>query len=448
MKRIISIICAAAVLTTFAGCEKRDSLPESAENGSSDVISDGGDIVGDNDDLELMKISDLRANLDSQIDAVKNAEYKNLHAIKDLTVVLPETDVLYELKITRPELSFGDCLDKFDRVFDREFGHIYSPEDKDKLYRTVAETDDFYAEEYGTQLLVDRADKFKSGELQWIWLFVQTDKAYLEMYPVGGDGIFRMYRDGVINRAEPDTEHNVVLFTDAERYFNIVKSSLDVDSDEKYPLIDKEMSVKEAAEEVKRLVLENEYSYGGSLDPDVYEVRIHDIGDGKYGFTFVMTPSYKGVLFDVHDSFDELDGWSGSTQSKLEHDYDFSSAKAFIMESGKLETFCYGECAYNAEEIAAHDSVIPLETAVKIASDELGAGMNLSLARAELLYSPRYYITEGSDVNENYMWQNDMGAFPIWKLKCSNSVDAYKYIVYINAITGELEYQMANGWVL
>lgn len=446
MKRIISLICAAAILTTLVGCEKRGSLLESTTNSSSDVISDSG---GDNGDLALMKISELRADIGSQIDAVKNAEYKNLHAIDDLAVVLPETDVLYDLKFTRPELSFNDCLEKFDRVFDREFGHIYSPEDKEKLYLAVAVEDDFYADDYATHTYAERADKFKSDELEWTWLFVRTDKAYLEMYPVGGDGIFRMYRDGVINRAEPDAEHEDVIFTDAERYFNIVKSSLDVDSDEKYPLIDKEMSVKEAAEEVKRLVLENEYSYGGSLDPDVYEVRIHDIGEGKYGFTFMMTPSYKGVLFDVHDTFGEGDGWSGSTQSKLDHAYDFSSAKAFIMESGKLETFCYGECAYNAEELAAHDSVIPLETAVKIASDEFGAGMDLTLARAELLYSARYYENVNGQTEEEPTWKNnDQRSFPVWKLKCSNSIDAYKYIIYVNAITGELEYQMANGWVL
>lgn len=440
MKKIGSVYLTLLVITTLSACQKRSSLQggEPSEMFSQSAFENSSAPAEIIEDIELQKISELRGDLDRQIESIKNADYENLHAPDNFTVKLPETDELYELELTHPELAWHDYYDKFDRIFDRDFGDIYSPEDKPGLYLAAAESDNLYAQNHGKIPLAERRDKFESGELEFNWLYVRTNKAYLEMYPFG-NGIFRLYRDGVIKRAESDKEHNEVLFTDAERYFNIVKNSLDVDSDEKYALLDKEMSVKDAAEEVKRLVSENEYSYGGSLDPDVYEVRIHDIGEGKYGFTFMMTPSYKGVLFDVYDTFGEYDGWSGSVTSKLDHSYDFSPAKAFIMESGKLETFCYGGNAYTAEETAVHDSVIPLDTAVRIASEKFGAEMNLTLVRAELLYSPRYYIDESN---------NEMGAFPVWKLKCSNTVDSFKYIVYVNAINGELEYYIADGWVI
>lgn len=448
MKRSLSIICCAALLLTLAGCNKKDTLFD-GEGTSQGTVSVGEDALDSSSnkgessapapsDIPLQKISELREELDRQIENVKNADYENVHALKDFTVKLPEQDVLYELEFTHPDFAFSDYYDKFDRIFDRDFGDIYSPEDKKRLYIAAADEDDFYAEDYAKIPLAERRDKFENGELKWIWLFVQTNKAYLEMYPFG-NGIFRLYRDGVIKRAKPDEEPTEVIFTNPENYFKTVKDSLNVDSDERYALLDKEMSVKEAAEEVKRLVRENEYSWGGSLDPNVYQVRVIDIGEGKYGLKFMMAPSYKGVLFDVNDTFDGSNSHAGADMDKLDHHYSFSPAQAFLMESGKLETFLYGESAYTAAELAEYDSVIPLDKAVEMVSEKFGTGMSLSLGRAELLYSAMYYAN-GT--------QNNMGAFPVWKFKCYNATNNLYYIVYINAITGDLEYYVTSGWVI
>ncbi len=64
--------------------------------------------------------------------------------------------------------------------------------------------------------------------------------------------------------------------------------------------------------------------------------------------------------------------------------------------------------------------------------------MNLSLSRVELLYSSMY------DVNED---DNTVSAaFPVWKFRCHNSVDNYKYIFYINAVNGNVEYYTTDWW--
>lgn len=445
MKRIFALLCAAALLSALAGCNKKNSL-NGDDGGNSKTFSQGApensapaEII---ENLELQKISELRGDLDRQIESVKNADYKNLRLLEEFTVKLPETDVLYELEITRPEFAWHDYYDKFDRIFDRDFGDIYSPEDKATVYLATAASDDFYADNHGKIPLAERHKQFESGELELEWLLVRTNKAYMEMYPFG-NGIFRLYRDGVIKRAEPDKEPTEVLFTDASRYFNIIKDSLDVNSDEKYALLDKEISVKEAAEEVKRLVKEHEYSWGGSLEPDVYQYRVYDLNDGKYGLEFMLAPSYKGVMLDVRDVPDASHGYGTHGEDKENHNYSRSPAQAFIMESGQIETFLYGDSAYDVTELAEHDSVISLEKAVEITAEKFGAGMRLSLGRAELLYSPRY--DKDGYTEEGYLrW----GANPIWKLKLANSTDAIKYITYINAVTGELEYYTIDGWVI
>lgn len=441
MKKLLAIFCAAA-LTTLSGCSKNDTLQFGGDTPQSvefNAPSTPPEIL---EDLELQKISELRGDIDRQVENIKNAGYKNLRVLDNFTVKLPDSDVLYELELTHPEFAWHDYYDKFDCIFDRDFGDIYSPEDKARLYLAAAEEDDHYAEDYAKIPLAERHEKFESGELNFSWLYVRTNKVYMEMYP-SGNGIFRLYRDGVIKRAEPDQEPTEVLFTDADRYFKIVKDSLDVDSDEKYALLDKEMSVREAAEEVKRLVREHEYSWGGGLDPDVHQVRVIDIGEGKYGLEFMMAPSYMGVLLDVYDVYNYSSGYGIPGGDRENHYYDRGQAQAFMMESGKIETFLYGDSAFDVTELAEHDSVITLDKAVEIASEKFGEGMKLYLGRAELIYSARYFIngyTEEGDLR----W----GSNPVWKLKCSNSVDALKYIVYVNAVTGEFEFYVTEGWVI
>ncbi|MDE6733102.1 MAG: hypothetical protein K2J77_09540 [Oscillospiraceae bacterium] len=443
MKRTLALLCAAALLTTLAGCNRKTSLTgepsETFSQNASENSSPPAEII---EDIELQKISDLRGDLDRQIEAIRNADYKNLHALDNFTVTLPETDVLFELELTHPEFTWHDYYDKFDRIFDRDFGNIYSPEDKERVYLAAADEDERSSDTYAKIPLAERADKFESGELQFSWLYVRTNKAYLEMYPFG-NGIFRLYRDGMIKRANPNEEPTEVLFTDPNHYFKIVKDSLDVDSDEKYELLDKEMSVKEAAEEVKRLVVEHEYSWGGALEPEAYEYRVYDLNDGKFGLEFMLAPSYKGVMLDVNDVYSSSNIYGIPGGDRENHNYDRSPAQAFMMESGQIERFMIGESAYDVTELAEHDSVIPLDKAVEIASEKFGEGMKLSLGRAELIYSPMYF--KNGYTEEGYLhW----GSNPVWKLKCANSVDAWKYIVYINAVTGEFEFYVTDGWVV
>ncbi len=440
MKRTLALLCAAALVTTLAGCSRKTTLTgEESEPFSQNARENSSPPAEVIEDIELQKISELRGDLNRQIENVKNADYKNLHLLDSFTVTIPETDVLYELELTRPEFAFNDFYDKFDRVFDRDFGDIYTPEDKARLYLAAAEEDDLYAENHGKIQLAERREKFESGELNFTWLYVRTNKAYLEMYPFG-NGIFRLYRDGVIKRAEPDKEPTEVLFTDAYRYFKIIKESLDVNSSETYALLDKEMSVKEAAEEVERLVVENEYSWGGALVPKAYEYRVYDLNDGKYGLEFMLAPSYKGVQFAVSDIYyDEHGVHTRSEDNLLNHVYSDDPAQALIMESKQIETFLCGDSAYDVTEIAEYDSVIPLEKAIEITSEKFGEGMKLSVGKAELIYSPMYHIGERYTKN---------GAFPVWKIKCANSLDGWKYIVYLNAVTGEFEYYLAERWVI
>lgn len=446
MKKSLSVICCAALLLTLAGCNKKDTLYDS-EGSLQSTGSIGTDVTESSSEnsesaapapsnVPLQKISELRQDLDNQTAAVKNAEYNNLHITEDFVVKIPDADTLYDLTLTAPAPDFKTYYEKFDKTFDREFGDIYTQEDKEKLYHVTI--DDFTAYNSECTLLTNYYDKLMSGEQDYFYeIYVDTEKAYLAMFNFG-NGIYGLNHDDMLKRANPDEMPKSAALTYAAKYFDVVKNYLNVDSEDRYAILDAELSVKEAVKTAKKTVSENEYSWGGSLDPDVYQVKVLDIGEGKYGFSFTMTPSYKGVLFDAYESPDDFGMSTYGRDETLNHKYSIYAANAFMMENGKFDLFTGGDSEYYITDTAEHDSVISFEKATQILSEKFGAGMNLSLSRAELLYSAMYPINEND--------YSVKAAFPVWKFRCHNSVDDFKYVVYVNAINGSVEYYVTDWW--
>lgn len=446
MKKTLSIFFTTMVLLTLTGCTKSDSLFEDSNaqksTNMSESASENSESTGSSDDLSasalteipLQKISELRDDIENQISAVKSTEHKILHLTEDFTVKIPQTDLLYDLKLTKPTPDFKTAYDFFDKTFDREFGDIYTKEDKEKLYHVAVYDKDLGEFNSDSTLLVKHIDKLMSGEYSYSDIYVCTDKAYLTVKPQT-TGIHELNHDGMIKRAR-DEDRKVAALSVCTDYFDIVKNYLDVDSKDRYTILDGELSVKEAAESAKKIVSENKYGWGGALDPDVYQIKVLDIGEGKYGFSFTMTPSYKGVMFDSYE-FPKDSSMSTRTK-KTDHDYHLLMPRAFMMENGKFDSFSGIGSEYSVTEQAEYDSVISFKDVMRMLSEKFGAGMDLSLSRAELIYSGMYPVNEDDE--------SVMAAFPVWKFRCHNATDNFKYIVYINAVNGNIEYYTTDWW--
>ncbi len=449
MKKTLAIICLLSVII-LSGCQKSNSL-----DGESSLTSDGSSgessavssvssdnsatseqtsATSDTDPAEppapyekIQKISELRGDLDNQINTVKSTEYKNVHTTDDFTVKIPDTDVLYNLTLTTPaEYDFNTLYEKFDRVFDKEFSDIYSEEDKDELYYFYYNSVKYPVKDY--------IDKLKSGEQSFSELVVETDRAYLDIH-YDYTGVYGINHD-TMRSLSPDFPKNYVSLTFAPEYFEVTKNYLDVNSDDKYFLSNKEMSIKEGCDAVKKIISENEYSWGGSLQPDVYQVKVLDLNNGNYGFSYTMAPSYEGVIFDTYESPDDF-GMSYSEMKTYDYDYDVFPTIAFMLQSDKLESLTVGKKEYTATKNYEIDSVIPLDEVVNVFSQSFGAGMDLQLSRVELLYSGMYPL---DDSRTNY------GATPVWKFRCYNTTDNFKYVVYVNAVTGKVVFYYKTDW--
>lgn len=448
MKKIVSVSLALLMITTLTGCSGKDSpggessseSPVSAVSDASSVSNASNEASKSDDeappaassDIPLQKLSEMRGELAAQTETVKGTEYNNLHLSEDFAISVPETDALYYLTLTKPAADFKSYYEKFDKTFDREFGDIYTPEDKDKLYHVVIDP----LGDYNTDdsLLVNYYDKLINGEQEFHGIYVDNDKAYLVMYTFG-NGIYGLNHDGIRTRANPDNPPKSVALSFASSYFDLAKNYLNLDSEDRFEILDSELSVKEAAEAAKKVVSENKLSWGGDLEPDVSQVKVYDIGGEKFGFSITMTPSYKGVKFDAFES--QNDASSSYRKKEFQHEYDLHAANAFMMEKGEFDAFTGGCAEYSVTEKAEYDSVISFKDAVQMLSDKTGAGMDMSVSRAELIYTGMYSVSEDNSVT---------AAFPVWKFRCYNETDGFKYIFYLNAVNGEIEYYITDWW--
>lgn len=445
MKKILSLFFGFAILLTLASCGKKDSLyEESTSHGITQGVESTPEITSGNGESspdisdplyeKLQKISELRGELETQVNAVKNTEYINLHFTEDFVADVPDSDVLYDLTLTEPEPDFLTYYEKFDKIFDREFGDIYTQEDKEKLYHVWLRDIDT---EYNTDdsLLTKYYDKLVSGEVKCFELYVDTKNEYLSMLFLGNN-IRGLNRRDIAEYADPERAENYFIFQDGTAFYDVVKSYLDVDSEDRYAIIGSELSIKEAAEQAKKITTECEYAWGGELEPDVYQVKVLDLNNGKYGLQFSMTPSYKGVLIDAHDTATD---WLLQTRGRddtLKHNFEYYQADAFMMEDGRFIYWGGGDGEYAVTETAEYDRVISLEDATQIVSENFGTGIDFSVSRAELHYSSTYKTKDFTEKK----------AFPVWKFRCYNSTNNFKYVVLVNAVTGNVEYYVTDWW--
>lgn len=444
VKKSLSAICCAALVFTLAGCGKKDSLyEEGAPQSDLQTVTDTPESSSGSaesssplPDIPLQKISELRGELEKQVEAVKAAEYRNLHFTEDFAAKVPDADHVYDLTITVQEQDFQTVYEKFDRIFDREFGEKYTQEDKEKLYHVSIDgaQNDYLFEE---TLLVHHYDKLMNGEEKLHSLYIDTDEEYLSMPKHSGFNIWALNQCEIAEYVDPERDVHYYWSGAGTVFYDAVKSYLDFDSEDRYAILDAELSVKEAVEEAKKITPENGYAWETVFEPDVYQLKVLDLSNGKYCFQFTMVPSYKGVAFEAFESPDDsLYRGYGRYGAHVQKSYP-TSADATMMEDGKFIQFLGGDGKVTVAENAEYDSVIPLENAVQMLSDAFGSGLNFSVSRAELIYF-QHLVDELDNSVKN--------AFPVWKFRCHNSTDKLKYVVFMNAVSGEVEYYITDWW--
>ena len=404
----VAMLAIAAITCTFLGCTDK--------NESSNVKSN---------------MQNIYKSIEQQKDNVIKKDFNNLKFSKDFSVEFPDTDSVETFEMTiKPSLSGEEVYKRFDDTVEKYFPGFLTEDEKKELYLVNIDTED------DNQALVgkfyDYKDQILNGELAAPFMFVQTPKLFVQMFPNGCIHTVTGSKAFDIKNIEKGKTVAMYCAADENKITERIRMPFgsDFSGDDIYKLLDKEVALADAVKFAKENLTE-EFDKGAAnpeLSADITDTWIVDMGDGIYGYHFLLTSVYNNIRFDslpVKEPtvFQTID-------SETSVDYKLYFSHAFMIESDKLDSIMAFNRAYDILEPQKHDEVITFESAVDALSNEMSGGVQLTVNRAEFVYVPKH-------IEEN---DNRLDVSACWKFMARNLNDQLNYVIYINAVTGSCEY--------
>lgn len=363
------------------------------------------DTGSDSDDgFDFKPISEIREIFPQTVEELKTREFDNFD-FSNADFSFPEIDNIYELSLD-PFLgkSAQEIYDFFSASLETLMPGKYSEEMKmntiffwdgknpDGTYQTIKDyepTDD-------------------------TWPAFITEDCYFEMH----NGVIRWFdnADLMRYRGEEGAPGMRTMITNSDQLKLFIT---DLNSTDKFELIDGEISVKDAVEFVDNYLATMNFSpYELSARKKAVAVSVLDIGNGKYGYNFITTPEYKNVLFDYY----EMQG--GDSVEHLENDYDDRRYDSMPGQIGMIETdkicnFAFPAYDQSITETANYTSIITLERAAEIVTEFYSQSMNFDVKRVQVVYLSSYDKAE-----------------PCWKFLMENN--GWLYNTFVDMGSGEV----------
>lgn len=370
-------------------------------------------------------LTELYAELEDQIGGITAGSYPNLSFTEDFTAVVPQASKLCSFTMMQQaDPSPEECVARFQELFPIVFG---STEGRDTLCRICSPdlpcSDGSYPDNY--PFYAEHAQEILSGSTAFTLLFADTPEGHLAIhrsgrvhaYNGGKTAARSAVHSGAVGMYFPDTEYPMTAAYD------------NADTADAYALTDRTVPVSEAADTVEAWIRSGGFGGGSVLEPYVTEVRVLDLGEGQYGYSFAIASSFGGVPIDVYRMTD--DGTVSFTKSSAEDDreYERTAGSAFMLESTAPDIVIGYDNAYELSVTAEHDSVIPLTDAVQAFSDAFPENAAFRVSRAQLMYA--VYRSGQSRTLTSEL---------IWKFTAHSANDALTYVIYIDALDGTCHY--------
>lgn len=403
----VAMLAIAAITCTFLGCTDK--------NESSNVKSN---------------MQNIYKSIEQQKDNVIKKDFNNLKFSKDFSVEFPDTDSVETFEMTiKPSLSGEEVYKRFDDTVEKYFPGFLTEDEKKELYLVNIDTED---DNQALGKFYDYKDQILNGELAAPFMFVQTPKLFVQMFPNGCIHTVTGSKAFDIKNIEKGKTVAMYCAADENKITERIRMPFgsDFSGDDIYKLLDKEVALADAVKFAKENLTE-EFDKGAAnpeLSADITDTWIVDMGDGIYGYHFLLTSVYNNIRFDslpVKEPtvFQTID-------SETSVDYKLYFSHAFMIESDKLDSIMAFNRAYDILEPQKHDEVITFESAVDALSNEMSGVVQLTVNRAEFVYVPKH-------IEEN---DNRLDVSACWKFMARNSNDQLNYVIYINAVTGSCEY--------
>lgn len=404
----VAMLAIAAITCTFLGCTDK--------NESSNVKSN---------------MQNIYKSIEQQKDNVIKKDFNNLKFSKDFSVEFPDTDSVETFEMTiKPSLSGEEVYKRFDDTVEKYFPGFLTEDEKKELYLVNIDTGDVNQPLVGK--FSDYKDQILNGELASPLMFVYNSKLFVQMAPNGN--IFSITGSRAFEIQNGEKGKTVAMYCAANdnKITDRIRMPFgsDFSGDDKYRLFDKEVALADAVKFTKKYLTE-EFDKGAvnpKLYPDITDTWIVDMGNGIFGYHFLLTSTYNNVRFDYYPMKEAMS--FSTVNSEASADYQIYPGHAFMIESEKLDSIMSYGRAYDILEPQKHDEVITFESAVDALSNEMSGVVQLTVNRAEFVYVPKH-------IEEN---DNRLDVSACWKFMARNLNDQLNYVIYINAVTGSCEY--------
>lgn len=276
--------------------------------------------------------------------------------------------------------------------------------------------------------IYDHYDEFKSGD-RTVNLFEYNEsnsgiKDPIYFYartPVCSD--LSSFNRGTAQRlTQPDSSAVSFVFQGASIEGAEYVGKFAPDSGERFKLLDKEVSVKEAVGFFEDYVSAIPCRAGFSYTTGVNYVNVYKIKDDLYCFDYIASRNYDNIAFDF-----TVTGHSDRRGGDM--------SMGSMIESDSVDSF-YGVIrAFTVENEKQYAEFISLENAAKIVSDNMTDQVKFEARSVRLLYCPGDNIGSSGAPGERRT-----AVFPMWVFELYNPNDALTYNFYVNALDGTFEY--------
>lgn len=155
----------------------------------------------------------------------------------------------------------------------------------------------------------------------------------------------------------------------------------------------------------------------------VHDVEVIKINEDTYGYCMIVLPEFQGVMYER--------GFPGHVSK---YDYSTYFGRGFMIRSDDVDII--DNCQYAnlwTFDIKPVDSIIPVDRAIKIVSDEMTEFVGFEIKTVEFINAKKFLRDE-----EGYVIADTMEAqiTPAWQITAYNPNDNLTYLCFVDAKDG------------
>lgn len=379
----------------------------------------------------LKPVTEVRDQFDKTVSQIKAADYANISFDSLRHAEFPNCTQISDFELEEKKMDYEETMSAVEGFLQQYKEDIYSSGSWKKELRFEAdsympddkELEDNYPACY--PVAADYVEQLRSREIDWYGFFSNTKDYYFQ---TNGHGAIMDFNLSLTNAAEGYKTNLagaywVENYHDSTKYYDSREKTED-----KYLLIDKEVSIEEANDLVCQF-LKKDPRWGTAKDFDVQTVGtdVYTIADQKHNYKVYFRRVYQGIPFDY-----DLNKYAHNEMSNGKS-YDISIDYAVVCDSQTIDRMHFQNSGQGISKVTGqNETIFPLPNAVEAMSEAFSEYINFSVEQIELVYCPL-------DDPENPEKSQPVRA--AWKFYGTNLVDDNKLSVYVDAQDGSVRYQ-------